>query len=76
MVIQQPCRKGHTVILHCNFKNAIIMSNFYNNGQRMPNIFERARACDNWNEGNFQPQENGYSSISDKYNSYKRSTTS
>ena len=26
----------------------------------MPNIFERARACDNWNEGNFQPQEDGY----------------
>lgn len=33
------------------------MSNFLNNGQRTPNIFERARACDNWNEGNFQPQE-------------------
>ena len=42
----------------------------------MPNIFERARAYDNWNEGNFQPQEDGYGSISDKYNSYKRSTTS
>ena len=26
------------------------MSNFFNNGQRIPNIFERARACDNWNE--------------------------
>ena len=36
------------------------MCNFFNNGQRMPNIFERARACDNWNEGNFQPQEDGY----------------
>ena len=23
----------------------------------MPNIFERARAYDNWNEGNFQPQK-------------------
>ena len=40
------------------------MSNFFNNGQRMPNIFERASACDNWNEGNFQPQEDGYE---DKY---------
>jgi len=20
VVVQQPCRKGHTVILHCNFK--------------------------------------------------------
>ena len=38
----------------------------------MPNIFERARAYDNWNEGNFQPQEDGYGSISDKYNSYKK----
>ena len=37
----------------------------------MPNIFERARAYDNWNEGNFQPQEDGYGSISDKYNDYK-----
>ena len=36
------------------------MSNFFNNGQRMPNIFERARAYDNWNEGNFPPQEDGY----------------
>ena len=44
---------------------------FYNNGQRMPNIFERARAYDNWNEENFQPQEDGYGSISDKYNDYK-----
>ena len=26
------------------------MGNFFNNGQRMPNIFERARACDNWND--------------------------
>ncbi len=40
------------------------MSNFFNNDQRMPNIFERARAYDNWNEGNFQPQEDGYK---DKY---------
>ena len=48
------------------------MSNFYNNGQRMPNIFERARAYDNWNEGNFKPQEDGYGSISDKYNDYKK----
>lgn len=48
------------------------MSNFYNNGQRMPNIFERARAYDNWNEGNFPPQEDGYGSISDKYNDYKK----
>jgi hypothetical protein len=48
--IQQPCRKGHTVILHCNFKNAVTMSTFFNKGQRMPNIFERARAYDNWNE--------------------------
>ena len=47
------------------------MSNFLNNGQRTPNIFERARACDNWNEGNFQPQEDGYDSISDKYSSHK-----
>ncbi len=36
------------------------MSNFFKNGQRMPNIFERARAYDNWNEGNFPPQEDGY----------------
>ena len=41
------------------------MSNFFNNGQRIPNIFERARTCDNWNEGNFQPQEDGYE---DTYN--------
>ena len=41
------------------------MSNFFNNGQRMPNIFERARAYDNWNEGNFPPQEDGYE---DTYN--------
>ena len=47
------------------------MSTFFNKGQRMPNIFERARAYDNWNEGNFQPQEDGYGSISDKYNDYK-----
>ena len=56
---QQPCRKVCTVILHCNFKNAVTMSTFLNKGQRMPNIFERARAYDNWNEGNFQPQEDG-----------------
>ena len=43
----------------------------YFKGQRTPNIFERARACDNWNEGNFQPQEDGYDSISDKYSSHK-----
>ena len=36
------------------------MSTFFNKGQRMPNIFERARAYDNWNEGNFPPQEDGY----------------
>ena len=48
------------------------MSNFFNNGLRTPNIFERAKAYDNWNEGNFQPQEDGYGSISDKYNSYKK----
>ena len=47
------------------------MSNFLNNGLRTPNIFERAKAYDNWNEGNFQPQEDGYGSISDKYNDYK-----
>ena len=41
------------------------MSTFFNKGQRMPNIFERARACDNWNEGNFPPQEDGYE---DTYN--------
>ena len=41
------------------------MSNFFNNGQRIPNIFERARAYDNWNEGDFQPQEDGYE---DTYN--------
>ncbi len=51
------------------------MSNFLNNGQRTPNIFERARACDNWNEGNFQPQEDGYDSISDKYSSHKKFIT-
>ena len=33
------------------------MSNFFNNGQRMPNIFERARAYDNWNEGYVQQQK-------------------
>lgn len=27
------------------------MSNFFNNGQRMPNIFERARAYEDGNEG-------------------------
>ena len=32
------------------------MSTFLNKGQRMPNIFERARACDNWNEGYVQQQ--------------------
>ena len=32
------------------------MGNFLNNGQRRPNIFERARACDNWNEGYVQQQ--------------------
>ena len=41
------------------------MSTFFNKGQRMPNIFERARAYDNWNEGNFPPQEDGYE---DTYN--------
>ena len=35
------------------------MNNFFNNGQRTPNIFERARAYENGNEGNFQPQEDG-----------------
>ena len=48
------------------------MSNFLNNGQRTPNIFERARAYDNWNEGNFPPQEDGYDPISDKYKDYKK----
>ena len=48
------------------------MSNFFNNGQRMPNIFERARAFDNWNEGEFQPQEDGYDSINDKRDKYKK----
>jgi hypothetical protein len=43
-------QKRHTVILHCNFKNAVTMSTFFNKGQRTPNIFERARAYDNWNE--------------------------
>ena len=33
--------------------------------QRTPNIFERARAYDNWNEGNFPPQEDSYE---DTYN--------
>ena len=37
----------------------------YFKGQRTPNIFERARAYDNWNEGNFPPQEDGYE---DTYN--------
>ena len=32
------------------------MGNFLNNGQRRANIFERARACDNWNEGYVQQQ--------------------
>ena len=41
------------------------MSTFFNKGQRTPNIFERARAYDNWNEGNFPPQEDGYE---DTYN--------
>ncbi len=36
------------------------MNNFFNNGQKTPNIFERARAHENGNEGNFQPQEDGY----------------
>ena len=72
VAIQQPYYASHTIMLHCNFKNAIIMSNFFNNGLRTPNIFERAKAYDNWNEGNFQPQEDGYGSISDKYNSYKK----
>lgn len=27
------------------------MGNFFNNGQRMPNIFERARAYEDGNEG-------------------------
>ena len=53
---QQPCRKVCTVILHCNFKNAVTMSNFFNNGQRMPNIFERARAYEDGNEGYIQQQ--------------------
>lgn len=33
------------------------MANYLNNGQRIPNIFERARACDNWNEGYVQQQK-------------------
>ena len=32
------------------------MSNFFNNGQRMPNIFERARAYEDGNEGYVQQQ--------------------
>lgn len=39
---------------------------------KRPSIFEIATAFDNWNEGNFKPQEDGYGSISDKYNSYKK----
>ena len=33
------------------------MSNFFNNGQRMPNIFERARAYEDGNEGYVQQQK-------------------
>ena len=44
----------------------------YFKGQRTPNIFERARAYDNWNEGNFPPQEDGYDPINDKYKDYKK----
>ena len=32
------------------------MGNFFNNGQRMPNIFERARAYEDGNEGYVQQQ--------------------
>lgn len=33
------------------------MSNFFNNDQRMPNIFERARAYEDGNEGYVQQQK-------------------
>jgi hypothetical protein len=33
------------------------MSNFFNNGQRIPNIFERARAYEDGNEGYVQQQK-------------------
>ena len=33
------------------------MGNFFNNGQRMPNIFERARAYEDGNEGYVQQQK-------------------
>ncbi|MBR2300737.1 MAG: hypothetical protein IKA41_02140, partial [Bacteroidaceae bacterium] len=59
MANQQPCRKSHKVILHYNFKNfknAVTMSTFFNKGQRMPNIFERARAYEDGNEGYVQQQ--------------------
>ncbi len=36
------------------------MSNFFNNGQRMPNIFERARAYEDGNEGYIKTQKDGY----------------
>ena len=56
VAIEQPCRKSRTVILHCNLKNAVTMSTFFNKGQRMPNIFERARAYEDGNEGYVQQQ--------------------
>ena len=56
VAIQQPCRKGSTAILHYNFKNAVTISTFFNKGQRMPNIFERARAYEDGNEGYVQQQ--------------------
>lgn len=36
------------------------MSSFLNNGQRMPNIFERARAYENGDGGIIQPKKDGY----------------
>ena len=34
------------------------MNNFFNNGQRTPNIFERARAHENGDEGKIKPKTN------------------
>ena len=39
--------------------------------QRTPNIFERARAYDNLNEGNFPPQEDGYEDTYNKLDTEK-----
>ena len=46
------------------------MSNFFNNGQRMPNIFERARAYEDGNEGYVQQQKPKTKELFDFFDNY------